>query len=182
MLLKKSESGEFWRIWPGWKHFQKPVYLKKNSMTSSATTPEAYIESLPPERRETVQQLHQVIVRNLPKGFAAIMNYGMLGYVVPHSLYPGGYHCDPKLPLPFAGLAAQKNFIALYHMGIYADAELLNWFTAEYAKQVPAKLDMGKSCIRFKKPEHIPLKLVGQLMKKMTVKDWIKLYESNIKR
>ena len=103
----------------------------------------------------------------------------MIGYVVPHSIYPAGYHCDPKLPLPFLGLASQKNNISFYHMGIYADPKLLDWFTKNYAKEVTSKLDMGKSCIRFKKPEQIPFKLIGELVSKMTVKDWIALYEKN---
>jgi Domain of unknown function (DU1801) len=106
----------------------------------------------------------------------------MLGYVVPHSKYPAGYHCDPKLPLPFMGLASQKNAISFYHMGMYAKPELLQWFTTEYPKHSTAKLDMGKSCIRFKKPEHIPYKLIGELVKKMSVKDWIACYESKYKR
>lgn len=110
------------------------------------------------------------------------MSYGMIGYVVPHSVYPAGYHCDPKLPLPFINLASQKNFIALYHMGLYADAELLEWFTAEYPRHSSTKLDMGKSCIRFKKPEAIPYALIGQLAKKMSTDDWIRLYESQLRK
>jgi hypothetical protein len=106
------------------------------------------------------------------------MSYGMPGWVVPHSIYKPGYHCDPKLPLPFLSIASQKNFIAIYHMGIYADPDLLKWFTTEFPKHSSAKLDMGKSCIRFKKPEHIPVKLMGELAKKMTPKQWIDLYES----
>jgi hypothetical protein len=102
----------------------------------------------------------------------------MLGYVVPHSLYPAGYHCDPKLPLPFAGLASQKNSINFYHMGLYANKELYDWFVGEYPKHSKQKLDMGKSCIRFKKPDDIPYVLIGTLMKKISVKDWIHLYES----
>ena len=106
----------------------------------------------------------------------------MLGYSVPHKIYPPGYHCDPKLPLPFVGMASQKNFIAFYHMGIYAMPDLLKWFVAEYPKHSTAKLDMGKSCIRFKKPEHIPYKLIGELMKKVSVEKWIEVYEKNLKR
>ena len=115
---------------------------------------------------------------NIPKGFEECMNYGMLGYVVPKSIFPAGYHCDPKLPLPFANIASQKNFIALYRMGIYADQELLQWFKAEYAQQCKYKLDMGKSCIRFKRMDDIPYDLVGKLMRKMNPNDWITLYES----
>jgi len=122
------------------------------------------------------------VLKNLPMGFKEVMNYGMLGYVVPHELYPDGYHCDPKQPLPFANIASQKNFIAFYHMGLYMNPKLLKWFTEEYAKQSTAKLDMGKSCIRFKKAEHIPYKLIGDLVKKISVDDWIKTYESVLKR
>jgi hypothetical protein len=147
-------------------------------MTSTATTPDQYLAELPEDRREPVSKLHAAILKSLPKGFTAIMNYGMLGYVVPHSLYPAGYHCDPKLPLPFAGLASQKNSINFYHMGLYANKELYDWFVSEYPKHSKQKLDMGKSCIRFKKPDDIPFQLIGQLMKKLTVKDWIHLYES----
>jgi len=151
-------------------------------MTSKAATPEQYIKELPPDRKEPIAQLRNIVLKNLPKGFKEQMSYGMIGYVVPHELYPGGYHCDPKLPLPFVNIASQKNFIALYHMGIYAMPEILKWFTAEYTKQGLAKLDMGKGCIRFKKPEHIPYKLIGELIKKISMKDWIKTYEKNIKR
>ena len=151
-------------------------------MTSKATTPEQYIKELPADRKEAITQLRNTVLKNLPKGFKETMSYGMLGYVVPHEIYPAGYHCDPKLPLPFANIASQKNFIAFYHMGVYAMPELLKWFTTEYVKQSPAKLDMGKSCIRFKKPEHIPYKLIGELIKKVSVKDWIKIYEVNVKR
>jgi len=148
-------------------------------MTSKATTPEQYIKELPAERREPITKLRETILENLPKGFKEVMSYGMPGYVVPHEIYPGGYHCDPKLPLPFINIASQKNFISLYHMGIYANPALLKWFTTEYAKHSQSKLDMGKGCIRFKKPEHIPYKLIGELIKKISVKDWIKTYETN---
>ena len=151
-------------------------------MTSKATTPEQYIKELPSDRKEAITQLRNTVLKNLPKGFKETMSYGMLGYVVPHEIYPGGYHCNPKLPLPFANIASQKNFIAFYHMGVYAMPELLKWFTTEYAKQSAAKLDMGKGCMRFKKPDHIPYKLIGELIKKVSVKDWIKTYEENIKR
>ncbi|HLP50751.1 MAG TPA: DUF1801 domain-containing protein [Chitinophagales bacterium] len=150
-------------------------------MQSNALTPEDYLESLPEERKAAMTQLRKVILKNLPKGFKETMSYGSLGYVVPHSLYPAGYHCDPKLPLPFLAIASQKNFIAVYHMGIYADPKLLEWFTTEYAKASKFKLDMGKSCIRFKKPEQIPFKLIGELASKMAPKDWIEMYEKNLK-
>ena len=151
-------------------------------MTSTATSPEQYIKESPADRKKAFAQLRDTVLKNLPKGFKEVMSYGMIGYVVPHYEYPEGYHCDPRLPLPFACIASQKNFIAFYHMGIYAMPGLLKWFTTEYPKQSPAKLDMGKSCIRFKKPEHIPYKLIGELVKKVSVKDWIKVYEENVKR
>ena len=151
-------------------------------MTSKATTPEQYIKELPSDRKEAITQLRNTVLKNLPKGFKETMSYGMLGYVVPHEIYPGGYHCNPKLPLPFANIASQKNFIAFYHMGIYADPKLLKWFVDEYAKAGVGKLDMGKSCVRFKKPENIPFELIGKLCSKMTVEDWIGLYEKNMKR
>ncbi len=151
-------------------------------MQSKATSVEQYINEVSVEKSEAFKKLWEVISKNIPKGFAQGISYGMIGYSVPHSIYPDGYHCDPKLPLPFVGLAAQKNFIALYHMGIYASPELLAWFTSEYPKHSKAKLDMGKSCIRFKKPDDIPFKLIGELMKKMSTKDWIDLYEKNYKK
>ena len=151
-------------------------------MTSSATTPEQYIKELPADRKEAITKLRNSVLKNLPKGFKETMSYGMLGYVVPHEIYPGGYHCEPKLPLPFANIASQKNFIAFYHMGVYAMPELLKWFTTEYPKHSSAKLEMGKSCFRFKKLEYIPYKLIGELIKKVSVKDWIKVYEENIMR
>lgn len=150
-------------------------------MQSKAATPEEYIDSLPEDRKKAMTELRKVILANLPKGFKEEMSYGMLGYVVPHSLYPAGYHCDPKLPLPFLSVASQKNFIAVYHMGVYADPALLKWFTDEFAKHSKTKLDMGKSCMRFKKPEQIPFKLIGELASKMTPQDWIDIYESHFK-
>ena len=151
-------------------------------MISKATSPEQYLKELPEDRKQAIADLRNTVIKNLPKGFKEVMSYGMLGYVVPHDLYPAGYHCDPKLPLPFACIASQKNFIAFYHMGIYAMPDMLKWFTTEYPKHSSAKLDMGKSCIRFKKPEHIPHKLIGELIRKISVKDWIAGYEKNLKR
>jgi uncharacterized protein YdhG (YjbR/CyaY superfamily) len=150
-------------------------------MTSKATTPEEYIAELPEDRVEAITKLRKVINDNLPKGFKEEMSYGMIGYVVPHSIYPDGYHCTPKLPLPFMNFASQKNSVNIYHMGIYAKPELLNWFTTEYPKHCTAKLDMGKSCIRFKKMDQIPFELIAELVKKMSVEDWIKCYEANFK-
>ena len=147
-------------------------------MTHPANSPEEYLNVIPEERKAVMTKLHQTILDNLPKGFEATMSYGMIGYVVPHSLYPKGYHCDTKLPLPFMSIASQKNFIAVYHMGIYADPELMAWFVGEYPNYVKTKLDMGKSCVRFKKIETIPLELIGQLATKMTPDDWIARYEA----
>jgi hypothetical protein len=151
-------------------------------MQSKATSPEKYLAEVPPDRQAAFEKLRNVIKKNLPKGFKEGMGYGMLGYSVPHSMYPAGYHCDPKQPLPFLGIASQKNFIAVYHMGIYADPSLLKWFVAAHAKASPKKLDMGKSCIRYKKPEDIPFELIGELASKMTPEQWIALYEKNVKR
>lgn len=151
-------------------------------MQSTAKTPAEYVDSLPDERKSVIENIRKTVLDNLPEGFEETMGYGMLGYVVPHSIYPSGYHCDPKTPLPFISVASQKNFIAFYHMGIYADETLLNWFIAEYPKHCKTKLDMGKSCIRFKKMNDIPYELLGQLVTKMSVQDWISLYEKNLKR
>lgn len=140
--------------------------------------PEEYIAQLPLERQEVMQKLRTTILGNLPEGYTEEMSYGMIGFVVPHSLYPKGYHCNPKLPLPFISLASQKNFIALYHMGLYADENLLKWFQETYHQHSKAKLDMGKSCIRFKKINEIPFALIAELVQKMSVQDWVKIYES----
>ncbi|WP_264522095.1 DUF1801 domain-containing protein [Flavobacterium sp. N1994] len=146
-------------------------------MQSKALNPEQYLLELPEERKEAMNKLRKTIKDNLPKGFEEVMSYGMLGYVVPHSIYPNGYHCNPKLPLPFINLASQKNFIALYHMGVYANKELLDWFVAEYPKHSTTKIDMGKGCLRFKKLDTIPYEFIGQLVAKITVEDWIAQYE-----
>lgn len=147
-------------------------------MTSKATTVNEYIASLPEDRITAMEHLRKILKKNLPKGFEECMSYGMIGYVVPHKLYPAGYHCSPELPLPFLSIASQKNFIAIYHMGIYANPELLQWFTKEHAKASGKKLDMGKSCIRYKKVEDIPFELLSELAKKMSPKEWIALYEA----
>ncbi|RZK10724.1 MAG: DUF1801 domain-containing protein [Flavobacterium sp.] len=146
-------------------------------MQSTAKTAGEYIASLPEDRKEVMTKLRTIFVKNLPKGFVEGMGYGMMGYDVPHSIYPNGYHCNPKQPLPFLGMASQKNFIAVYHMGIYANKELYDWFVAEYPKHCKTKLDMGKSCIRLKKMNDIPYELLGELATKMTVQDWITTYE-----
>lgn len=147
-------------------------------MTSDAKNPDDYINSLPEERKIYMEKLRDVILQNLPKGFHEGMNYGMMGYYVPHSIYPKGYHCKPADPLPFMGFASQKNSINFYHMGIYAKKNLYDWFVSEYPKYSTRKLDMGKSCIRFKKFEEIPFDLIGELVTKISVEDWIATYES----
>jgi hypothetical protein len=144
------------------------------------STVKEYINSLSEERKQVIEYFLKTLKDNLPNGFEEVISYGMPGYVVPHSIYPDGYHCDPSLPLPFIGLASQKNFVALYHMGIYANPELLKWFMGEYPKHCKSKLDMGKSCIRFKKLEQIPYDLIAELAGKMTVQGWITIYEKKL--
>ncbi len=151
-------------------------------MQSKATTVEQYLAELPADRLKAMTELRKVIKKNLPKGFKEGMGYGNMGWFVPHSLYAAGYHCDPKQPLPFMGIASQKNFIAVYHMGIYADPKLYKWFTEAHLKASPKKLDMGKSCIRYKKPEDIPYQLIGELASKITPDEWIAMYEKNLKK
>ncbi|PHR70586.1 MAG: hypothetical protein COA67_08145 [Lutibacter sp.] len=151
-------------------------------MNIPAKDPEDYISKIPEDRIPYFKKLRQTILDNIPKGFEEQMSYGMIGYVVPKSTYPDGYHCDTSLPLPFANIASQKNFIALYHSGIYASPEILEWFVGEYPKHCKRKLDMGKSCVRFKKTEEIPFELIAELMQKTTVDSWITLYEKNIKK
>jgi hypothetical protein len=147
-------------------------------MQSSAETIEQYLAEIPIERASGFDLLRKAILDNLPIGFKEVMNYGMIGYVVPHSLYPQGYHCNTELPLPFVNIASQKNFIGLYHMGIYAIPELLSWFVKEFPKHSKRKLNMGKSCIRFNNPNHIPFELIAQLMREITPSEWIEMYES----
>ena len=151
-------------------------------MKEKSETPKQYIDQLPDDRKATVGKLRKTILDNLPKGFSETINNGMICYVVPHNIYPSGYHCDPVQPLPFINIASQKNIIALYHLGFYANPELLKWFTEEYPKHSKTKLDMGKSCIRFKKPDHIPFKLIGELCSKMSPTEWIEIYETKLKR
>ena len=150
-------------------------------MQIKAKNVKEYLNKVPKDRTKYFNKLRKTILTNLPKGFVEQINYGMIGFVVPHKIYPNGYHCDPKLPLLFANIASQKNFIGFYHMGIYANPELLEWFVKEYPKYSDTKLDMGKSCVRFKKMDKMPYDLIGKLMRKISVKDWIKLYEQNIK-
>jgi hypothetical protein len=151
-------------------------------MKANEKTVHEILINVPEERTEAFNKLHEVIVKNLPKGFEAAISYGSLGYVIPHSLYPAGYHCKPSEALPFAGLVSQKNSINFYHMGIYSDPKLLEWFVSEYPKHTKQKLDMGKSCIRFKKMDDIPYKLIGELMKKMSAKQWITIYENILRK
>ena len=151
-------------------------------MKATGKTVNEILTSLPEDRIQPFNELHDVIIKNLPEGFEADISYGGLGYVVPHSIYPSGYHCKPEEPLPFAGIASQKNSINFYHMGIYASQELLDWFVSEYPKHSKRKLDMGKSCIRFKKVDEIPLALIGELMQKMSVDEWIAIYEKDLKK
>ena len=151
-------------------------------MKIQANSPDEYVEKVPEERRPSFERLRQTVLDHLPAGFEEVMSYGMIGYVVPHSMYPDGYHCTPALPLPFMNIANQKNFIAFYHMGIYAEPELLRWFLAEYEALNLRKLDMGKSCMRFKNWEEIPFELIGQLVSKRSPHDWIAVYESQFKK
>lgn len=151
-------------------------------MQSKAKKVNDYLEDVPQERKEYFSKLRTTILENLPDGFQEEMSYGMIGYVVPHSIYPAGYHVTPDLPLPFVSIASQKNHIALYHMGLYASPKIMGWFKIEYPKHSKLKLDMGKSCIRFRKPEQIPFALIGQLMKKMAVREWIEIYEAKVKK
>lgn len=149
-------------------------------MRSNAQSVEVYISQVSDEKQDALRLLRKIILENLPDGFVEQMSYGMIGYVVPFSIYPNGYHCDPKQPLPFLNIAAQKNFIAIYHMGIYVNPDLLKWFTGEFPKHSKLKLDMGKSCIRFKNGSQIPYELIGELITKIQLSDWISLYESQI--
>ena len=151
-------------------------------MKANGTTVMDILSNIPSERAEHFNQLHDVIVKNLPKGFEAGISYGGLGYVIPHTLYPAGYHCKPVEPLPFAGISSQKNSINFYHMGMYSDPLLYEWFVTEYPKHSKQKLDIGKSCVRFKKLDDIPFKLIGELMRKMSAQEWINLYESKLKK
>ena len=150
-------------------------------MQYKATSPEDYISQLPEDRQAPIKKLDSIIKKNMPKGLEAGMGYGMLAYYVPKSIYPSGYHCIPFPPLPFINLASQKNFIALYHSGLYAKKELYDWFVAQYPKHCKYKLDMGKSCVRFKKMDDIPYDLITELLGKMTVEEWIDIYESAVK-
>lgn len=151
-------------------------------MQYEANSPEQYISQLPENRQQAMTALRQVVKENLPEGFEETMSYGMIGYVVPHRLYPSGYHVNPKDPLPFISIASQKNYIALYHMGIYTYPPILAWFQEEYPKHVKTKLDMGKSCIRFKKVDDLPYALIGELCGKISMESYIEKYEAALKK
>ncbi|WP_430400676.1 DUF1801 domain-containing protein [Flavobacterium sp.] len=151
-------------------------------MISKAQSPSEYLDEIPAERLPALIKLRNTILENLPHGFEEGMSYGMIGYYVPHSIYPKGYHCDSKLPLPFMSFASQKNSINFYHMGIYANKDLYEWFVLEYSIFSKKKLDIGKSCMRFKREEDIPYQLIGQLVQKISVKNWIETYESAFKK
>lgn len=151
-------------------------------MQIKADTIKEYMAQLPDDRKPVMEKMYTTIKNNLPHGFEADISYGMISFNVPHSLYPAGYHCNPAQPLPFISIASQKNFIAIYHMGIYADKKLLEWFVGEYHKHTNAKLDMGKSCIRFKKPETIPYDLIAKLSMKITPQQWINLYQNQLQK
>jgi len=151
-------------------------------MKYKASNPEEYISQFPEDRQAVITKMRDTINGHLPTGFQEAMSYGMIGWVVPHSLYPGGYHCDPKLPLPFMSIASQKNFVALYHMGVYSHPALMEWFVTEYPKHVKTKLDMGKSCIRFKKMDQVPYDLIAELTARVSVEDWVGFYENSLQR
>lgn len=143
---------------------------------------EDYLSKLPNDREQAVRQILDTLGENLPDGFERCMSYGMPAYAVPHERYPAGYHCKPEEPLPFVSVASQKNFIGLYHMGIYAMPDLYEWWTEEFPKHSARKLDMGKSCVRFKNLQHIPYELIAQLATKVTPDQWIAVYEANYKK
>jgi len=151
-------------------------------MKSTAKTIEEYLDELPEVRRVVIEKLRTTILNNLPAGFSEEMNYGMIGYIVPLATYPAGYHCSPNTPLPSLNITSQKNFVGLYHMGIYANKELDNWFVSEFSKYSKGKLDMGKSCIRFKNMNDIPFELIGKLVSKVSPDDWVEQYEKVLKR
>lgn len=150
-------------------------------MRSQATTPDEYINGLPDDRKAPVTDLRNAINKTIPKGFKEVIAYGMISWVVPHSLFPAGYHCDPTKPLMMMSLASQKNYISLHHMGMYS-GPLLDWFEKEWQKATPKKLDMGKCCIRFKKPDDVPIALIAELAGKLTPQKWIEIYEKMLKR
>lgn len=149
-------------------------------MQSKAKTVKEYLDSLPDDHRRELQAVRGVILKNLDKDYKEGMSYGMISYCVPHSVYPAGYHCDPKQGLPFACLASQKNYMSLYLMCVYGDADSRARFTQAWAK-TGKKLDMGKSCIRFKKAEDLALDVIGGAIKGLPAKKYIQICESALK-
>jgi uncharacterized protein YdhG (YjbR/CyaY superfamily) len=148
-------------------------------MQSTATTVDQYIADLPDKRRDAFTKLFSIIRQNIDPKFTEAVGYGMPGWDISKTVYPPGYHVNPALPVPFLGVASQKHYIALYHLGLYADQDLLKWFVDEYEK-TGEKLDMGKSCIRFKKMDKIPYQLIGELVSRMTLDEYLTLYIANI--
>ena len=148
-------------------------------MPSQVDAVEKYLAELPEDRRETVGAVRAVVLKNLPKGYEEGMQWGMIGYYVPHSIYPDGYHCQPDEPLPVASLASQKNHMAFYGLGLYIDEEQARWFVEEW-KKAGKKLDMGKSCVRFKTLDDVAIDVIGRAIKRMPVKQYIALYESQL--
>jgi Domain of unknown function (DU1801) len=138
-----------------------------------------HIDQIPDDRKPHFLKLRQTILENLPTGFEEQMSYGMIGYVVPFSIYPKGYHCNTSLPLPIINIDNKKNFIVMHHLGLYGNPKLLDWFVTEYSKHCTHKLDMGKGCVRFKKFTEIPFDLIAQLIQKVSVADWISNYEAS---
>lgn len=155
---------------------------QRDNMRYEANSVEEYISQLPGDKREVIEKLRKTIIENLPVGFEETIAYGMIGYVVPHSIYPSGYHVNPMEPLHFISIASQKNNISFYHMGIYVFPDILAWFKEEYPKHVKTKLDMGKSCIRFKNVNNIPYELIGELCSKITIEDYLDKYESVVRQ
>ena len=155
--------------------------MREDEVLDATATTDAYFSELPEARKEAMERLRDSIEAKLPTGFESRMNYGMPSWVVPHAMYPAGYHVKPELPLPFLSIASQRSHIAVYHMGLYASPSLMEWFVAEYPKHCRTKLNMGKSCIRFKNPKRIPFDLIAELCSKMSPNDWIELYESKVK-
>jgi Domain of unknown function (DU1801) len=148
-------------------------------MKSTAKTVDEYLNGLAPDRREAISAVRKVILANLPKGYEECMSYGMIGYVVPHSIYPKGYHCDPKLPFPFVNLGSQKNHMALHLMNVYGDAETQRWFRKAW-ERTGRKLDMGKACVRFKRLEDVPLEVIGQVIARTPVAVYLARMQSNL--
>ena len=145
-------------------------------MKSQAKTVKEYLAGLPEERRRTVAAVRDVIRKNLPEGYEEGMQYGMIGYYIPHSIFPEGYHCDPAQPLPYACLASQKNHMALYLMCVYGDQGTRAWFEKAY-RATGKKLDMGQSCVRFKKLEDLPLEVIGQAVAKIPLDKYLARYK-----